>query len=296
MTIYQILWYFIIYAFIGWVTEVVFHAVTLGKIINRGFLNGPVCPIYGWGMLGVLSLLNFVTQNGQKEADLLFVFAGGMMLATAVELFGGWILDVIFHAKWWDYSDKPFNFHGYICLEFSILWGLGIVLVIEALHPAISHYTAAALPEKYGWPVLAVLYAVFVADSIVTNVMLHNMNKEMAELEQIRSGIRKVSDSMTDVIAGTSIAVAQKIEESQVQAALGKAELKENMETKKTEYRREMELKKAELQKKADELSERMLKNPLIGAKRIIRAFPDMKSSRYAETFENLKKRLTQQS
>ena len=63
MTFYQILWYFLEYSFIGWVVEVVFHAVTKGKIINRGFLNGPVCPIYGTGMLGVLMISNLISSS-----------------------------------------------------------------------------------------------------------------------------------------------------------------------------------------------------------------------------------------
>ena len=125
MTYFQICLYFLIYSFGGWVVEVIFHAVALGKVINRGFLNGPVCPVYGFGVLSVFALLNTIQGSGRQMSDgMIFVF--GIVLATAVELVAGWLLDVCFHARWWDYSDKPFNFHGYICLEFSLIWGLAI--------------------------------------------------------------------------------------------------------------------------------------------------------------------------
>ena len=121
MTYFQICLYFLFYSFGGWVVEVIFHAVTLGKVINRGFLNGPVCPVYGFGVLSVFALLNTLQSGGHQMSEgMIFLF--GIVLATAVELVAGWLLDVCFHARWWDYSNKPLNFHGYICLEFSLIW------------------------------------------------------------------------------------------------------------------------------------------------------------------------------
>ncbi len=87
-----------------------------GLVVNRGFLNGPVCPIYGFGVLAVFFLLQITGDGEFYEQNALKVFIFGVVLATAVELFGGWILDKAFHARWWDYSDRPFNLNGYICL------------------------------------------------------------------------------------------------------------------------------------------------------------------------------------
>ena len=93
MTYFQICLYFLIYSFGGWVVEVIFHAVALGKVINRGFLNGPVCPVYGFGVLSVFALLNTIQGSGRQMSDgMIFVF--GIVLATAVELVAGWLLDV----------------------------------------------------------------------------------------------------------------------------------------------------------------------------------------------------------
>ena len=127
--IYQAVWIFLIYAFLGWCAEVAFAAVHKGIFINRGFLNGPVCPIYGVGMLVVVTLLWGLRSN------LILLFLGSAGLTTALEYATGWILEKFFHDKWWDYSDKPFNVKGYICLEFTILWGLAAAFIVGAVHP-----------------------------------------------------------------------------------------------------------------------------------------------------------------
>ena len=96
--IYQAVWIFIIYAFLGWCSEVAFAAVNKGKFVNRGFLNGPVCPIYGVGMLiVVLCLWNL------RDRPLL-LFLGSALLTTALEFVTGFVLERFFHDKWWDYS------------------------------------------------------------------------------------------------------------------------------------------------------------------------------------------------
>ena len=109
--IYTILEYFLVFSFLGfsflgWCVEVAYQAVSKGLVVNRGFLNGPVCPIYGFGVLAVFFLLQITGDGEFYEQNALKVFIFGVVLATAVELFGGWILDKAFHARWWDYSDR----------------------------------------------------------------------------------------------------------------------------------------------------------------------------------------------
>ena len=116
-TLEETLWLFLIYAFLGWCTEVAFAAVTRGKFVNRGMANGPICPIYGFGVLAVL----FCLQPFRGNFFLLFL--GSVVVTSLLELVTGWALEKFFHDKWWDYSNEPFNIKGYICLRFSILWG-----------------------------------------------------------------------------------------------------------------------------------------------------------------------------
>ena len=140
---YALASYFIIYSFVGWLVEVIFQAVTKGKIVNRGFLNGPVCPIYGFGMVAVLLFFNHINVGNLQEASGLFLFVIGAVFSTVIELFGGWVLDKLFHTKWWDYSKEKFNLHGYICLRFSIIWGIGVVFIMHVIHlltHMLNHY------------------------------------------------------------------------------------------------------------------------------------------------------------
>ena len=115
---FQILWYFYIYGFLGWCSEVAFAAVAHGKFVNRGFVNGPICSIYGFGVMSVLLVL------GPLKSSLWLLFGGSVLFTSAIEYLTGWVLEKVFHDKWWDYSKRPLNIKGYVCLEFSVLWGL----------------------------------------------------------------------------------------------------------------------------------------------------------------------------
>ena len=171
MTYFQICLYFLIYSFGGWVVEVIFHAVALGKVINRGFLNGPVCPVYGFGVLSVFALLNTIQGSGRQMSDgMIFVF--GIVLATAVELVAGWLLDVCFHARWWDYSDIKWNLDGYICLPFSIIWGaLGFAIVKWGNRILIDFF--AICPQFLMHLVIWILIGVLAVDAVLLSHRLH---------------------------------------------------------------------------------------------------------------------------
>ena len=290
MTYYQICWYFLIYSFGGWIVEVIFHAVALGKVINRGFLNGPVCPVYGFGVISVFAMINILQSSGYQMNDgMIFLF--GVILATVVELIAGWLLDVCFHARWWDYSDKPLNFHGYICLEFSLIWGLAIVLVVKVFQKYVENNKALHADSTFGWIVLAILYCVYLADVIVTVAVIQGLNKKLTRLNKIRSDMRIVSDKISDAVANTTIDTAQVIEKGKVQTALAKAELREAAGTKKDQSIEKLRKKKMELQREFDELSNSITNHTIVGQGRIIKAFPEMKHRYYYELIQELRKK-----
>lgn len=307
MTLYAAVWYFMIYSFLGWVLEVVYHAVGQGLVVNRGFLNGPVCPIYGVGVILIFTLAELVYEGGVEATQTIVLFAGGVVFATAVELFGGWALDKLFHARWWDYSNEPFNLHGYICLKFSLLWGLAIVFVVRVLHPFIAAHSAAMIPEKYGWPVLAVLGAAYLADIIVTIAIIIGLNKRITELDDMRANMRTVSDNLSEVLGKGGLMTAQRIESGQVQAALAKAELAEKMEAGRAEAAGRIEKVRADAQQRRDARAEALeaqldRAEATVGVwfekqskmrtyimKRIIKAFPDFALHEHEETLAELK-------
>ena len=290
MTYYQICWYFLIYSFGGWIVEVIFHAVALGKVINRGFLNGPVCPVYGFGVISVFAMINTLQSSGYQMNDgMIFLF--GVILATVVELIAGWLLDVCFHARWWDYSDKPLNFHGYICLEFSLIWGLAIVMVVKVFQKYVEAQTSHT-PATWEWVVVAVLYAVYLTDFIVTVAVIQGLNKKLTRLDKVRSNLRIVSDRLSDTLATTTIDTAQKVGEGKVQAALAKAEFLDATAAQKEKSIEMLRVKRAELQAQFDELSNSITNHTIVGQGRIIKAFPKMKHRDYFELIQELKKKL----
>ena len=171
-TLYQILAYFLVYSCLGWCLEVVYAAATTGQIVNRGFLNGPVCPIYGFGMVIVLFALTPFARST------LALYIGGVILPSALELVGGWALYKLYHTRWWDYSDKPFNIGGYICLEFSLLWGVGTLVMMKAIHPTIAGLVEL-VPPFIGFILMCFLYAVYAADVVVTAVAASDLAREL---------------------------------------------------------------------------------------------------------------------
>lgn len=209
MTVYQILWYFLIYSFIGWCIEVAYHAMKVHRLVNRGFLNGPVCPVYGFGVVLVFAAVHFIvaqTGGSFQDISLLLLFPIGVVLTTAVELFGGYMLDKAFHARWWNYSEEKFNLNGYICLKFSIIWGLGVVFLVKVAHPFIEGSTIALLPVKIGIWLAVFLCISYFADFVVSVLIMMKLNQSLAELDQIQKDMRIVSDQITKLVAGGSIA------------------------------------------------------------------------------------------
>lgn len=205
LSLYEIFAYFFIYAFLGWIAEVCFHAITRGEFANRGFLNGPLCPIYGVGVTLILLILG---KWAQKPWAVLLV---GIALPTLLELIGGWAMEKFFHNKWWDYSDRKLNFKGYICLEFSILWGLAAVCVICALHPGIK-WLVDLIKDPYATVVVSLLLAAFVADLIVTVLQLLKLNKKLKELDEVTEAMRLGSNAIGKKVAGAAMVVGEKVE------------------------------------------------------------------------------------
>mgnify|MGYP002546690445 FL=1 len=207
------------------------------------------------------------------------------------EMIAGWLLDVCFHARWWDYSDKPLNFHGYICLEFSLIWGLAIVMVVKVFQKYVENQVSHT-PATWEWVVIAILYAVYLADFIVTVAVIRGLNKKLTRLDKVSSDLRIVSDKLSDTLATTTIDTAQKVGERKVQAALAKAELLETTAAQKEKTVEMLRMKKAELQAQFDELSSSITNHTVFGQGRLLKAFPEMKHRDYFELIQELKKKL----
>ena len=271
----EVLWLFMIYSLLGWGIEVVYHAVTLGAVVNRGFLNGPVCPVYGCGVICVLGVIKKAGESmgysGNIEtASPAVLFVVGITFATAIELIAGAALDKLFHARWWDYSREKFNFKGYICLRFSIIWGLIIAFVLRVIHPGIQSIVGL-IPAGIGLIVLIIIYIVFVTDIILTTLAVLKLNKQLDALDELQKSILLISEGMSEVIGTGTIKTVEKLE-------TGK-------EIAKGEY----EQKKQKLEELLAHMEKSIMYNKMFGIGRLFRAFPDMKHSKYQDIIDQIK-------
>ena len=219
-SLYHILAYFLIYSCIGWCLEVIYAAATTGQLVNRGFLNGPVCPIYGFGMIIVLFALT------PLQHSILLLYIGGVILPSALELVGGWALYKLYHTRWWDYSDFPFNIGGYICLEFCLLWGVGTLVVMRIVHPVVADLVAL-IPPFVGVILMCFLYAVYAVDVVATAIAASALADTLDTMEQLGDSIHAVSDAMTQLLGTTTLTADQKLDEGRLQFKLAAAEASE---------------------------------------------------------------------
>ncbi|MBR2546616.1 MAG: hypothetical protein IKF07_00270 [Eubacterium sp.] len=294
-TIYEILWFFLIYSFLGWVLEVIYQAAAKGIVANRGFLNGPVCPIYGFGMIGIMLLLNSVFDAPAEKISAVLVFLIGLVVATLLELFGGWALDKLFHARWWDYSNKPFNLNGYICPEFSLYWGFGTVLAVRLLHPFVARTTVDVWPKEIGWPVAIMFFAIFIADVVITVMIVVGLNKKLEELDDLRASMRTVSDELSTALGNHSLQTVQRMEEGRIQVALARKYLEEDREKLSQDLREKVQDlldRENEIIDEEEVLYKRITKGKIFGPRRLLRAFPDLKIPDHMALIKDLRNRL----
>ncbi len=208
-SLYDLIWIFIIYAFVGWCLEIVITTIQDGKYTNRGFLIGPFCPIYGFGVVGVLAILSPVRHN------LLLFFLGSMLLATILELFVGYMLEKFFSQKWWDYKDEPFNFKGYICLWASVSWGLACTFMAYVLQPLVNNFIHW-MPIKIGIILILIIGLVILVDLIITLFALYKIKKKIFILNEIGKKIELLSYAIGQNISDGTVNV-MKINEKNLQ-------------------------------------------------------------------------------
>ncbi|WP_236895322.1 putative ABC transporter permease [Clostridium beijerinckii] len=128
---YNLIYFFVFYSFAGWCLEVLYYFKNERRFVNRGFLYGPFCPIYGFGVLFLVVFLD----NYKNNIFALFFLA--CFFTTVLEYITGFVLEKAFKTKWWDYTDDPLNIHGRVCLLYSLLWGVGEVGIIKIIHPIV---------------------------------------------------------------------------------------------------------------------------------------------------------------
>lgn len=176
-TIYELLWLFLVYSFIGWTIETVAGSVKWHRFVNRGFFTGPFCFVYGFS-----AVLMTVTL-WELENQWFFLFSGCALQATLIEWLTGKLLERLNHHKWWDYSNKKFNFDGYICLQYTLLWGvLGCIAMKYGNHIFAGLFDM--IPGLVRKIVIWVLIGIALVDLIASVAAIFHIQKEIPVVHQ----------------------------------------------------------------------------------------------------------------
>ena len=203
----QLLWLFFIYGFAGWCVEVIFHAANKGIFINRGFLIGPICPIYGYGLVAVILALTPIKDN------VFLVYIGSVIICSVFELIVGWASEKFMHTRLWDYTDNAFNIGGYVCLKFSLLWGVGCICILYIFHPM----------------AMKLVYLI----EAITAVNAFKLDAHMRAIDDVAKALEKVSYGIGDGLTDGTL----KFQESRAEAERLREKLKGLLEERNLVHR-----------------------------------------------------------
>ena len=272
MSIYYSILYFFVYGFLGWCTENKFAAFKQHRFVNRGFLNGPICPIYGVGVTLVIACLEAFQSN------LLLLYISSVILVTVLEGVTGWAMDKLFHNKWWDYSKLPFNIGGYVCLLFSLIWGVACVFIVYFVHPLI-HQVLSLIPHTAGIALIAILGIALLSDMIVTTSAIVKFNQYLELLKHITDELHAISNQIGAELYQNVMHVLDMQESS-----------RQKLDDVKLEVSEEIRMQIVELKTRAQNLGEKVPKP----ARRLLKAFPKLESRNYKAQLELFRKKLEQ--
>ncbi len=268
ISIKEIFSYFIIYSFLGWCTEVSYAYWKERRFVNRGFLAGPYCPVYGFGVLLVLLFLRPISNN------ITLLFLGAVFVTSVLEYITGYLLESIFHARWWDYSEESYNLSGYICLKFSIIWGVVSSIIVLFVHPFIKG-AVHSVPSSIVYSLTTVIIIGMSIDLVTTvaNILkLHQLLRDLTEkLENLdKAAIREhLAQEKKEVVTRLEGVLHEK---------------REDISEVLTEARNKIKDFKAEY--------EELLQKRSSSHKRIIKAFPHLKIDKFKRALNELKKEI----
>ncbi len=314
----------VLYSVAGWTYESILCSIQERKLVNRGFLNGPLCPVYGTGSVVVLLVI------GNLQGNIPALFLAGLVLTCTVEYVTAWLLETLFDTKWWDYSHMKYNIHGRICLLGAIVFGLFSVVLVQWIHPLVRGFTDG-VPSLFRIQSSIVLFLLIAADTTLTVLHILKMN---GRLREIQEAFDRFTDSTSDKASSLRLSIANGVRETAENLKETADEwldnvggLKESILDTADEWKESMKEKTGDLKETVEALSEKTgsLKSGLLEkaaqvrsallarfeeseffserirslldmnrlqSRRLSQAFPRMKHRRYDLAWTELKKNL----
>ena len=199
------IFYFFFYSFIGWFFESCYCSIRPKKWVNRGFLRGPICPIYGTGglvMMVCLLPLRHITRN--LYLNELLIFIAGAVLCDIVEFMTSYIMEKLFNARWWDYSNKKFNIQGRICLTHTFYWGTCSCLFVFILEPIMNLYIVGQVSESSRNILTYIFLTVFAFDLLDTVINALGIRDISSKFMKLSEEISEFAIQVYSTIGGKS--------------------------------------------------------------------------------------------
>jgi len=269
LSFYQIFLLFILYSFLGWFCEVLYCSIYQRKFVNRGFLYGPICPIYGVGAIVIFSLLSSLADN------LVILFISSMVLTSIIEYFTSWVMEKLFDTKWWDYSNYKFNINGRVCLLNSTLFGIMGIVAVRFVHPFVLSILYS-INDIWTKTLSITFMVIFVIDLIFTLKSLVNFKQYLRRFEDfIHTIFTKIEQEKWVINIHDNLEeLVEKIKEKLIH----------HTEENKNQLILQKDMKKEDLEKKLREFIEKRK-----SYNRYIVKFPDIKSKKYTKSLEHIK-------
>jgi uncharacterized membrane protein len=187
---------FFFYSAGGWLLESIYCSIGEKRIINRGFLTGPLCPIYGTAAL----VMTILIYNPFKDRPLI-IFILGIVLCDIVEYLTSYIMEKLFSARWWDYTYEFLNIKGRICLKHTLYWGIISVAFVRVLHPAVENLYAKINGEYLIYILIAVL-AVFTLDVI-------NAVRKALDIRKLQQKLSSLQESIVEFYSSVKASISE---------------------------------------------------------------------------------------
>ncbi len=259
-----------------------------GEYQNRGFLNMPICPIEGLGVIMVVVFFRSIKDT------IIPLFLASTVLCTAFELFVGWGMEKLFHARWWDYSHMKFNFKGYICLRNSLFFGFGCVVCVRYVQPLVES-TIAAIPLNVGKVIVWVMAVLIAVDTVVSLLAVKKLSDKIKRVDEISklmlAGSVKVGMKLASGTLKVKSGVDKIIDVKDNAAEKVKSGVDKIIDVKDNAAERVKDISAANMEKLKSEY-ERLISERDAATERLLRAFPRMQSKKYAAALQAIKEKL----
>ena len=243
---------FMIYSFAGWCMEVIGKLIQYKRFINRGFLIGPYCPIYGTGAILITFLLKSFTSNP------LVLFIMAILVCGTLEYLTSFFMEKLYHARWWDYSQKKFNINGRVCLDTIIPFGLLGLFIMYVSNPFLIKHLES-LTEVWLNILFWAILAIFIIDNIVSGKVItflssttKKVGKELDNTEEITKKVKEILMKKSGLYRRLLDAYP-KIQAVKVKIKEKKDKIKQQVEDQKNEIKESVKKQKEEIKEKYNE-------------------------------------------